>query len=131
MKKIILYIVIFFSSITISSVSFGNWKKFYTDENGNVTYVDIEGIKKHKDFYYVRTLYDLLEPDVTMGASYSRYDKVDCKLFRTKNLSLSFHPQPMGKGVLSTDNSGSETWIYASRSPRDIKYLKRFCNFIR
>ena len=59
LKTLTLTIALLMGSV---SVSYAEWTKVNTSYNGDVLYVDLEGIKKRDGYVYYWQLFDLLEP---------------------------------------------------------------------
>ena len=66
---------------------------------GTTYYVDFERIRKHGGYVYYWELQDYLKPTLMGVWSVKDYTQGDCKLFRYKDLSISFHKEPMGGGT--------------------------------
>ena len=79
--------------------------------SGNTFYVDFERIRKHGGYVYWWDLVDYLKPDKDGDLSYKSYNQGDCKLFRLRILSMSFHTEPMGGGNGEQQNHDKK-WIY-------------------
>ena len=109
-----------------SSTSFAEWTKVSEDVDGNIHYMDFERIRKHDGFVYYWTLSDLLKPDKEGDLSYKHYRQTDCKLFRYKNLSNSYHKEPMGGGIGEVNNLESE-WTYPTPNSVFETMLKITC----
>jgi hypothetical protein len=57
-------------------------------------------------------LQDFLKP-ISQGSSFRGYYQGDCKLFRVKELSYSFHTLPMGEGnPFISSNKPEAEWYY-------------------
>ena len=56
------------------------------------------------------------------------YKQGDCKLFRYKGLSWSFHKEPMGGGNGLVYNNPDKEWKYPSPNSIDEETLKHVCN---
>ena len=99
MKKLLLIFTLLFSTLMFSTPSYGEWTKVIGSVTGDNFYVDLDRIRKHSGYVYVWRLADYLKPTKTGMLSDKSYDQVDCKLFRHKWLSVSFHIKPMGGGI--------------------------------
>ena len=96
-----------FSVMFSSSTSFAGWKKVDTNtETGDTFYVDFERIKKHDGYVYWWDLTDLLKPNEYGILSGKIYKQGDCKKFRYKWLSMSFHKESMGGGEIDENQLG-------------------------
>ncbi len=97
-----------------------------TSVSGSNYYVDFEGIKKHDGQVYYWYLGDYLKPNEDGNFSAKVYIQGDCKKFRSKLLSGSWHKEPMGGGT-GKDAKPDKEWIYTPPdSPSEI-ILKSFC----
>ena len=91
--------------------------------------MDFERIRKHDGFVYYWTLSDLLKPDKEGDLSYKHYRQTDCKLFRYKNLSNSYHKEPMGGGEkMSGSNTPDREWNYPPPNSSIEIILKTVCS---
>ena len=113
-------------TVMFSSPIFADWTKVDESEIGN-HYVDFDKIRKQNGFVYFWTLFDLSKPDPDGDLSYKNYKQGDCKLFRFKSLSFSFHKEPMGGGTGKTGNPKNPEWNYPSPSSGDKKTLTLVC----
>ena len=127
MKKLTLIFTLLFSTVMFSSPSFAEWTKVDESEIGN-HYVDFDRIRKHDGYVYFWTLFDLLKPDPDGDLSYKNNKQGDCKLFRFKSLSFSFHKEPMGRGTGETGNPENPEWNYPSPDSGDKMTLKLACS---
>ncbi len=123
MKNLIL--ILLFSTVMFSSPSYAEWMKVSENDIGDKMYVDFERIRKHDGYVYWWMLVDLLKPSST---SAKIYKQGDCKLFRYKNLSFSFHKEPMGGGTGDANNTPDKEWTYPSPNSVDEIILKAVCN---
>ena len=95
---------------------------------GDSFYVDFERIRKVDGYVYFWVLSDWLKPSPGGFLSDKRYQQVDCKLFRTKLLSLSNHPQSMGRGVGTTHTLKNPDWEYPAPDSVEEFLLELVCN---
>ena len=114
-----------------SSTSFAGWKKVHEDVRGTTFYVDFERIKKHDGYVYYWELGDWLKPDEDGDLSGKIYKQVDCKKFRYKFLSGSFHKEPMGGGTGETLNTPDKDWNYPPPDSSGEIILKTVCQYAR
>ena len=56
------------------------------------------------------------------------YIQDDCKLFRFKILSVSYHKEPMGGGTGEVDNVPDKDWRYPSPKSVEETTLKSVCS---
>ena len=127
MKTLIIFLALTFS-VMFSSPSYAGWTKVGEDVNGKTFYVDYERIRKHDGYIYYWQLQDFLKPTSTGMLSAKMYNQGDCKLFRYKSLSYSFHKEPMGKDTGHTDNVPDKEWTYPAPDTVDESVLKQVCN---
>jgi hypothetical protein len=118
-------------TVMFSSPSFAGWTKVNEGMSGDTFYVDFERIRKHDGYVYWWGLKDLLEPDKTGDLSYKRYDQGDCKLFRYKGLSASFHKEPMGGGTGRSYSPKNPAWDYPSSGSVGEYTLKSVCAYVK
>ena len=125
MKNLLLILTLLFTSVFFSSPSNAEWTKMTESVDGNTFYVDYERIRKHGGYVYFWTLTDFLKP---MSGIFSTktYHQGDCKLFRVKGLSWSFHKEPMGGGIGETEDS-AEKWNYPPPNSINETILKLIC----
>ncbi len=97
--------------------------------NGSTFYVDLDRIRKHSGYVYVWRLVDYLKPTEGGNLSDKSYYQVDCKLFRHKWLSVSFHKEPMGGGTGDVQEPVEKYkgWKYPSPGSSNEEVLKQVC----
>ena len=95
---------------------------------GGNAYVDFERISKVDGYVYYWILIDLLKTTKEILSS-KEYKQGDCKLFKYKRLSTSFHAELMGGGVGETINSKNPEWGYPSPNSANELILKSVCSF--
>ena len=130
MKNLLIIFTLLFSTVFFSSPSYAEWTKVVEGANGDTYYVDFERIQKHDEFIYFWYIRDYLNPETNGNLSSKEYRQGDCKLFRYKTLSSSFHKEPMDSGTsfVPFDYIWSEDWKYPGNS-LDGKYiLKSVCS---
>ena len=96
--------------------------------SGDTYYVDFKRIRKHGGFVYWWELTDYLKPTRDGDLSSKVYLQGDCKLFRNKGLSYSFHEEPMGGGTGTADNVPDKDWDYPSPTSSGESILKSVCS---
>jgi hypothetical protein len=105
------------------------------DENvkGNTFYVDYERIRKHGGYVYYWYLSDYLKPTKFGHLSAKTYNQGDCKLFRFKRLSYSFHKEPMGGGTGDVQKPVKESqgWKYPPPNSSIEHILKSVCRYAK
>ena len=125
MKSLTIFIALTFSAM-FSSSSYAGWTKVKIDGDGNTFYVDFERIRKHDGFIYWWELGDYLKPQMGYLSAKS-YNQGDCKLFRVKVLSYSWHKEPMGGGTGITVDI-PDNWRYPNPKSIDEYKLKTVCS---
>ena len=110
-----------------SSTSFAGWTKVSKNMSGDTYYVDFERMRKHDGFVYYWQLTDYIKPTNYSHLSSKIYAQGDCKLFRYKYLSLSFHNESMGGGSDDT-NTLKQDWTYPSPNATTEFVLKSVCS---
>ena len=115
----------------LSTPVFADWKKVTANVNGDTFYVDFERIRKHGGYVYWWDLSDLLEPDKYGDLSYKMYHQGDCKLFRYKGLSWSFHKESMGGGTGLTNSDQDKNWKYPPPNSSMETILKSVCAYAK
>ena len=126
--KTLLTIFTLVFTLMFSSTSFADWTKVSESVNGTSLYVDFERIRKHDGYVYWWVLGDYLKPSEYGTLSVKAYNQGDCKLFRYKELSVSFHKEPMGWGSGDVRELVNKGWRYP---PPDSAYetiLKTVCS---
>ena len=111
----------------LSSTSFAEWTKVAKGSSGNIFYLDFERVRKHDGYVYWWELGDFLKPDKYGDLSAKAYHEGDCKLFRHRILSYSFHKEPMGRGTGDVQESVKKTWRYPPPKSVSEKILKAVC----
>jgi hypothetical protein len=127
MKKIIFTLL--FSTLVFSSPSYADWTAVGENTNGTTYYVDFDRIRKHDGYVYFWELADYLKPTKYGDLSAKMYKQVDCKAFRFKQLSGSYHTNPMGNGTPSTSGSAEDEWHYPPPNSISEIVLKSVCSF--
>ena len=92
-------------------------------------YIDAKRIRKTGEYVYYWILGDYLKPmDGILSAK--TYYQGDCKLLRYKNLSYSFHKEPMGRGVGDVQKplKSSLGWKIPSPNTSDELVLTVVCS---
>ena len=130
MKNLLIIFTLLFSTVFFSSPSYAEWKKVVEGASGDTYYVDSERIQKHGGFIYFWYIRDYLKPETNGDLSGKEYRQGDCKLFRYKILSSSFHKEPMGGGTsfVPFDYFWSEDWKKNLGNSLDGTILKSVCS---
>ena len=122
MKKLTLILSLIFT-VTLSSNSFGEWRKVIKSNEGNTYYVDFERIQKVDGYVYFWELHDFLKPLSNGSLSGSVYKQGDCKLFRFKTLSFVFYKEPMGRVIGDTPPVPKEHQFWKYPPPNNTNEL--------
>ena len=148
MKTLIILLALTIS-VMFSSPSYADWRRVGESVSGNTYYVDIERIRKHDGYVYwweltnlLRPtehdgyvfwweLTDLLKPTETGILSAKTYHQGDCKLFRHKTLSFSFHKRPMGEGTGDVQEPIKKGWNYSPPNSSSEDILKSVCAYAK
>ena len=125
MMKTLLTITILVFTLMLSSTSFADWTKVGENKNG-AHYVDFERIQKVDGFVYYWELGDYLKPNKDGDLSFEVHKQGDCKLFRVKYLSTTYHKEPMGGGTGQTVKVNNE-WVYHSPGSTGEESLNSVC----
>jgi len=121
--------VVMICLLVISSQSFAGWSFFGFVENspnGSFNlYIDFDNIREKDGYLYHWELTDYLKiverKDLDAFRSFVALHQVDCKLFRSKILSIILYEGNMGKGKELFRHSYNNDWDYAA--PSDIGFL--------
>jgi hypothetical protein len=127
MKSLTLFIALTFS-VMFSSSSYAGWTEVGKIVSGDTFYVDFERIRKVDGYVYYWVLNDYLKPNKFGTLSSKVYYQGDCKLFRHKGLSYSYHKEPMGGGTGDTSNDPDTEWTYPSPNSSGESILEQVCN---
>ena len=113
------------------STSFAGWTEVGENVHGTTIYVDFERIKKHDGYVYYWELGDWLKPTEHGDLSGKTYIQGDCKKFRYKYLSGSFHKEPMGGGTgrVKEPVERHKGWKYPSPDLSDETILNSVCQY--
>ena len=128
MKRLTLLTVLVLS--LLSTPVFADWTKVTTNVGGTTYYMDFERIRKHGVYVYWWRLTDYLKPQLG-DLSVKTYKQGDCKLFRYKNLSGSFHKEPMGEGTGQMNNDPDKEWKYPIPNSSMEIILKYDCAYAK
>ena len=126
MKKLTLCLALF--TILLPTPGHAEWTKVSENASGNTYYVDFNRIRKVDGYVYWWDLTDYLKPSQEGNLSNKMYQQGDCKLFRVKVLSFSFHKEPMGRGTGDVQESVKKGWIYPSPNSSSETILKSVCS---
>jgi hypothetical protein len=111
-----------------SSTSFAEWTKVGENVSGSAFYLDFERIRKVDGFVYFWYMQNYLKPDKFGDFSAKMYLQGDCKIFRVKYLSFSYHKEPMGRGTGEVNASQSKEWTFPTPDSVIEEILKKSCS---
>ena len=117
-------------SLMFSSISFAEWTKVSENVSGSTFYVDFDTVKEGGGYVYFWYLGDFLKP-IKGDLSDKSYIQGDCKKFRYKLLSDSYHKEPMGRGDSETNNTPDKEWRYSPPDSAGETILKSVCQYVR
>ena len=126
MKKLTLILSLVFT-VTLSSTSYAEWEKVAQNVDGSTYYVDFERIRKVDGYVYYWVLSNFSKPNDWGNLSSKIQKQGDCKLFRFKKLSASFHTQPMGGGTGEYYSPRDPQWKHPSPNTGGDVILKKVC----
>ena len=115
----------------LSTPVFADWTKLGKNVDGRTFYVDFERIRKHDGYVYFWELGDFLKPTKYGDLSAKVYKEGDCKLFRVKTLSYSFHKEPMGGGTGDVEEPVKKGWKYPQPNSTGEAILKSVCKYAK
>ena len=129
MRKLTLLTVLVLT--VFSTPVFAEWTEVDENFNGDTFYVDFERIRKHGGYVYWWYLTDYLKPTQPGHLSSKVYNQGDCKSFRRKGLSYSFHKEPMGGGTGDSISPKNPEWKYPSPNSSIETVLKSVCAYAK
>ena len=117
-------------TVMFSSTSYAGWTKLGENVDGDTFYVDFKRIRKHDGYVYFWYLNNYFKPNKYGNFSSKIYQQGDCKIFRVKYLSGSFHKEPMGGGTAETIPvpESYKDWRYPSPTSSSETVLKSVCS---
>jgi hypothetical protein len=106
------------------------WTEVIKSVDGDTFYVDFERMRKHGGYVYWWDLTDYPKPTKHGTLSSKVYTQGDCKLFRYKYLSYSFHKEPMGGGTGDVQEpvKKHQGWKYPPPNSVYENILKSVCS---
>ena len=128
MPKFVLIIIFLFP---FSILSFGNWIKYFSDQNGNTYYYkNVEKIGEQIIFY---NMADSIRPN--KNGIYCTIDKriADCENFSLKYLEYKFFPSPLCIGEpesVPLKTIESFGWKKNLTNSTDYMIIKKLCKKI-
>ena len=114
-----------------SSTSYAEWTKLGKNVDGDTFYMDFDRIREVDGYVYFWRLTDYLKPTKFGHLSAKVYIQGDCKRFRFKNLSATFHKEPMGGGTVDRNSPQNPEWVYPPPNSTGEAILKSVCEFTK
>ena len=130
MKKLALLATLLIT-VMFPSASYAEWTKVGNNVDGDTYYVDFERIRKVDGYVYYWTLSDYLKPVYNGSLSGRSYVQLDCKLFRSKELSYSFHKEPMAGDKAPMTTPKDPKWRYPPPKSGSEATKKIVCNHVK
>ena len=125
MKKLLVLLF----SILISINSYGEWTFITTNDRGDNYFVDLETIKKQKEYVYFWELLDMAIPLMDIAYSSKSYIVTDCNL-NYKYLRDIYYSEPMLKGsIIDSSDIPDTEWRYVGPESVFALELKSVCDF--
>ena len=117
---------------TFSGLSYGKWSlaAVGTDESnkGTVYYIDLERIRYVDGQTYFWVLGNYKKKLTSQGfLSHKTYMQAECRKFRFKHITWSFHKKEMGNGPGETVKDPDQEWIYPSPESVNELLLGKAC----
>ena len=129
MKKSLTILTLVFTAI-LSSTSFAEWTKVTQSSEApkHSFYIDFDRIRKADGYIYFWELADYAKPVTDMKLlSSKQYIQGDCKVFRLKVLSYTYHKKPMGSDNGETYEAINKEWTYPPPGSINEGILKSAC----
>jgi len=127
MKNLLLILTLLYATVVFSSPSYADWMEMSKGVDGDTFYVDLESIRKYEGHVYFSRMIDYLYP-IKGYLSSKVCIQGDCKLFRLKYLSLSYHKKPMGGGAGDINIYNNPKWSYPPPNSSIENILELVCN---
>ena len=129
MKILLFTLSFFFSLISFSSQTLADCTKILFGINGfNEFYIDLSKIRKHQGYSYYWELINNYPPNKHGLSSSIAYYKVDCNVFKAKQLNSNFYSGEMGTGNIILETFEEKKWRYPQPNTNLEKSLKVVCN---
>ena len=133
MKKLTLIFTLLFSTVMFSSPSYAEWTKVSRGVDGTTYYVEFDTMRKVNGYIYFWKLHNYIKPSPGRNFLSDRtYAQADCQSFKTKDLSVLWHIEPMGEG--SGESLGPVpkkygSWVYPASGSTLKSILNAVCNW--
>jgi hypothetical protein len=129
--KTLALLIILSILMMFSSTSYAEWRKISESVDGISYYVDFKRIRKHGGYIYFWQLSNYSKPNNDGNLSAKKYSQGDCKQFRYKILSSSYHKEPMGRGRSDGQDPVKKGWKYPHPNSVIETSLIAVCRFKR
>jgi hypothetical protein len=113
-----------------SSSLYADWTALSDSEAGTF-YTDFEKIRKVDGYVYYWELGDFLKPIRDNYFSSKSYRQGDCRLYRHKYLSVSFHQETMGRGTGDDHSPKNPEWKYPPPESNGEIVLATACEYVK
>tara|TARA_B100001250_G_scaffold256250_1_gene220600 strand:- start:132 stop:524 length:393 start_codon:yes stop_codon:yes gene_type:complete len=127
-KYTLLYILVFL--IAFPTFGFAEWKKMNKSTGEINNYIDFKRIRKQGEYVYFWQLSDYLKPIKKDNFSAKKFIQGDCKKFRYKILSSSYHKEAMGRGRSDGQDPVEKGWSYPNLNSVNEASLEAVCKHI-
>ena len=127
----IIFLVVLAILVNLSSSSYAEWRTISVSRDGISYYVDYKRIRKQGRYVYFWQLSDYLTPTKDGDFSAKKYSQGDCKNFRYKVLSSSYHKESMGRGRSDGQDPVKKGWRRPSPNSVIEVALKAVCKHIK
>jgi hypothetical protein len=126
MKKSIILTFVF--SVMFSLPSYADWTEVNETLDGSTVYVDFERIKKQDGYVYWWQLNNYKKISIHGHLSAGANFQGECKQYRFKILSLSFHKEPMLEGTGKFQDPEKQGWQESPPASVMEQTLKAVCS---
>ena len=126
MKKSIILTFVFF--VMSSSPSSAGWTEVYETVDGSTVYVDFERITKQDGYVYWWQLLNYKKISIHGHLSVGANFQGDCRQYRFKSLSFSYHKEPMLEGVGKFQEPEKKGWRESPPASVMEQTLKAVCS---
>jgi hypothetical protein len=126
MKKSIILTLLFF--VMSSSPSSAGWTEVNETVDGSTVYVDFERITKQDGYVYWWQLLNYKKISIHGHLSVGANFQGDCRQYRFKSLSFSYHKEPMLEGVGKFQEPEKKGWRESPPASVMEQTLKAVCS---
>lgn len=114
--------------LLVTSQVFAEWEKVDQNIDGTEFYLDFDTMRKHSGYIYIWSVDNYLKPNDGI-MSEKLYNEIDCKEFKVRYLTGSFHAQPMGEGpAANLKMTGLNEWESYAPGSSGEHILKVVCS---